>query len=61
MEVRNMNWSQILVHGPLFQNQTHSAHRCPRVDITINVKNWEHIEVQISKESTYPGIAFIVL
>lgn len=56
-----MNWSQILVHGPLFQNQTHSAHRCPRVDITINVKNWEHIEVQISKESTYPGIAFIVL
>lgn len=55
-----MNLSQDLV-DELIQGPTNCTYSCPTIDITIYVKNWKHIEIQVSKEPSYPGIVSVVL
>jgi hypothetical protein len=36
------------------QDRIQCTHSCPSIDITIYVKNWKYIEVQVPKEHAYP-------
>lgn len=37
------------------------THSGPRIDVTIDVENRKHVEVQVPEKPAYPQVIFIVL